>query len=270
MTLLVHQNTGKENRYRKKFFAVLISTLWGFNRANKKSVIDTLNLIKIYLNFLKMPFSNFYVPAPERCAKVADITFIMDSSDGVGIQNYQIQKDFVNAIAGSFDIQPTGSRVGVVISGNEATLNIKFGDYLHAEDFQQAVNRLPYTPGNAKIDKALQVALTQLLVVQGGARPGVAKVLVLITSGTQNQTVDNSLVDAVAGKLQQLGVAVFLLGAGEKVDVKLLRPLITSDENVFLEKSFESLMMKTRQVAKLACDRAGLFVNRVLKPVGRD
>ena len=218
----------------------------------------------------KKTFSNFYVAAPERCAKVADIAFIMDSSDGAGIQNYQIQKDFVNAIAESFDIQPTRSRAGVVVSGKEATLNIKFGDYLHAEDFQQAVNRLPYTPGNATIDKALKVALTQLLAAQGGARPGVAKILVLITSGTQNQTVDNRLVDAVARKLQQLGVAVFLLGVGEKVDVKLLRPLTTSDENVFLEKSFEILMMKTRQVAKMACDRAGLFVNVVLKPVGKD
>ena len=36
--LLVHQNTGKENRYGKKFFAVLISTLGRFDRANKKKI----------------------------------------------------------------------------------------------------------------------------------------------------------------------------------------------------------------------------------------
>jgi len=230
-------------------------------------------LPQFYINLLVLSeklFSNLHLPAPERCTKVADIAFIMDSSDSIGIQNYQIQKDFVNAIAESFDIQPTGSRAGVVVSGKEATLNIKFGDYLHAEDFQEAVDRLPYTAGNASINKALKVALTQLLVVQGGARPGVAKILVLITSDIQNQTVDNGLVDAVARKLQQLGVAVFLMGVGEKVDVKLLHPLITSDENVFLEKSFEILMMKTRQVAKMACDRAGLFVNCSLEPIGRD
>ena len=41
--LLVHQNTGKENHYRKIFFAVLISTLGRFDGANKKkSVIYTL------------------------------------------------------------------------------------------------------------------------------------------------------------------------------------------------------------------------------------
>ena len=34
--LLVHQNTGKENRYGKNVFAVIISTLGRFDRANKK------------------------------------------------------------------------------------------------------------------------------------------------------------------------------------------------------------------------------------------
>ena len=36
LTLLAHQITGKENRYRKSFFTTLISTLGRFNRANKK------------------------------------------------------------------------------------------------------------------------------------------------------------------------------------------------------------------------------------------
>ena len=40
--LLVHQNTGKENRYGKNFFATLISTLGRFNRANKKNLSYTL------------------------------------------------------------------------------------------------------------------------------------------------------------------------------------------------------------------------------------
>ena len=39
------KDTGKENRYGKNFFAVLISTLGRFDRANKKkSVIHTLKL----------------------------------------------------------------------------------------------------------------------------------------------------------------------------------------------------------------------------------
>ena len=36
LTLLVHQNMGKENCYRKFFFAIPISTLRRFNQANKR------------------------------------------------------------------------------------------------------------------------------------------------------------------------------------------------------------------------------------------
>ena len=44
LVLLVHQNTGKENHYGKNFFALLISTLGRFDRANKKSLSYTLKL----------------------------------------------------------------------------------------------------------------------------------------------------------------------------------------------------------------------------------
>ena len=41
LMLLVHQNTGKENRFGKNFFATLISTLRRFNQANKKNLLYT-------------------------------------------------------------------------------------------------------------------------------------------------------------------------------------------------------------------------------------
>ena len=54
LMLLVHQNTGKENRYGKNLFVVLISTLGRFDRANKKkSVIYTLNNNSFKVDHLK-------------------------------------------------------------------------------------------------------------------------------------------------------------------------------------------------------------------------
>ena len=53
LTLLVHQNTGKENRYRKYFFAIHISTLERFNRRNKKiSVKHSLNINFLCIFFI--------------------------------------------------------------------------------------------------------------------------------------------------------------------------------------------------------------------------
>ena len=65
LTLLAHQNTGKENCYRIFFFATLISTLGRFNRANKKkSVIYTLRRKSAFplLHYYCARFS-FYVLA---------------------------------------------------------------------------------------------------------------------------------------------------------------------------------------------------------------
>ena len=74
LTLLAHQNMGKENRYRKIFFATLISTLGRFNWANKKkicrlhlkedSVINSVTLVsfsyhswvKCYLKYCRYCF----------------------------------------------------------------------------------------------------------------------------------------------------------------------------------------------------------------------
>ena len=55
LTLLAHQNMEKENRYWKKFFATLISTLGRFNRANKKkkSGIYTLKLKIWWVTLIK-------------------------------------------------------------------------------------------------------------------------------------------------------------------------------------------------------------------------
>lgn len=139
-------------------------------------------------------------------------------------------------------------------------MNIKFDDYLQTEDFKNAVDRLPYTQGNTGIDKALDVAVTQLLVTKSGARSGLTKILVVMTASAQNQTVDNNLLERVAKKLRQLGVAVFIMGVGDQVDETLLRSLVTAEENLFLETSFESLMLKSRQVAKMTCDNAGMFI----------
>ena len=208
----------------------------------------------------------FFVLAPKQCAKSADIAFIMQSSDSIGIKDYQIQKDFIKAVAESFGITPSGSRAGVVISGNDTTANIKFSDHFHEEDFKEAVDKLPYTKGSAGLGHALHVTLSQLFVTQGGARPGVSKILIVVTNGTQAQTGDRDLLDFAAKKLRQLGVTVFVMGVGAQLDDKVLISLVTKKDNLFLEESFEGLMMITRQVANMACDSAGLLSLLFPKP----
>ena len=69
LTLLVHQNTGKENRYRIIFFAIHISSLRRFNRANKKIRHIHFNSLcfiwNIYL-FLVSPISTTVIDSKSK------------------------------------------------------------------------------------------------------------------------------------------------------------------------------------------------------------
>ncbi|XP_073236997.1 collagen alpha-3(VI) chain-like [Porites lutea] len=205
------------------------------------------------------------IAAPDECTKSADVAFILDSSDSVGMEDYQLQKDFVKAIAESFGIRPTGSRVGVIIASKDAAVNIKLSDHLHVEDLKESVDKLPYIGGTARIDKALNLATSKLFVSQGGARPGLSKILIIVTTGKQNATRNGELIGVVAQKLLRMGVTVYVIVVGKEVDDKVLGSLVTEEENLFLEDSFKSLMLKTRQLAKMACDNAGF--SRCINPV---
>ena len=68
--LLVHYNTGKENRYRNVCFAILISKLWKFYRANKKrSVIYTLRFV-VFLKIQQVkPQKEAVRPRVKQCAE---------------------------------------------------------------------------------------------------------------------------------------------------------------------------------------------------------
>ena len=142
-------------------------------------------------------------------------------------------------------------------------MNIQFSDHLNEGDFKKAVDRLPDIGGTGTLDYSLQVVFSQLLVAQGGARPGVSKILIIIAGGRHNETEDS--LSIYTTKLRQLGAAVIFIGVGDKVDDKVITSLLAKGENMFLADSFESLMTKTRQVASAACDSAGLkFVRSVI------
>ena len=58
-TLLVYQNTGKENRYRTFFFAMHTSTLRTFNRTNKKNLSYNFGMSRKPQDSSRLPLVNF-------------------------------------------------------------------------------------------------------------------------------------------------------------------------------------------------------------------
>ena len=97
-------------------------------------------------------------------------------------------KTFVKDVAGAFQVSAGATQVGLVLYCTKATLSIPFGSSLDA--FKDAVDDLKHQRGSIRIDRALQLAHSQLFTVKRGGRAGAQKICLVITDGKQTKTED--------------------------------------------------------------------------------
>jgi len=193
------------------------------------------------------------VVVPE-CRYRADIGFIMDASNSIGLIDYQKQKKFVNAMAAAFTFGPQQTAAGVITYSDEASLVIPLGSHNSRERFQNSVNNIPYTLGRTRIDKALHKANTELFSTQGGARfHQLPQIMVILTDGRQTPDPDAIPLNEAVRPLHKKGVVVLAVGVGSKIDLNELRQLVQKDSDVFSADNFDDLLQKAYEISERTC-----------------
>ena len=183
------------------------------------------------------------------------VTFIIDSSESIRKPNYQRQKNIVKAMARSFGIAGQ-SQGAIVLFSNSASVKARFGQHSSLDEFQRAVDQLPQERGQTRIDKALALASSDIFPE---ARPGVAKIALLITDGRQTVADDAKDLKEASEPLRQTGVRVIALGIGSGVDGAELRSITESDDEVVLAKDFDDMVLRLRNLTRKACHLAGEY-----------
>ena len=169
-------------------------------------------------------------------------------------------KDFVKIVANSFVIGPGKAFMALIQYGTNATTAIRFTDYMNNADFNTAVDALPYLRGETRIDKALQLASSEL-TERSGARAGVAKVLVLLTDGRQSRGPDGVDLRKAATPLLSAGVRVFAVGIGTEIDENELELIVDKTDDVIVVPSFDGLAARVRQLSIATCESSGITDN---------
>ena len=170
---------------------------------------------------------------------------------------------FVKQVASTFKMGPKQSQIAVISYSNEARVDIPFGRYSNVNDFNAALNRVKHQRQYTRIDKALDVANTRVFTRAGGARTGVAKVMVVLTDGKQTVTSDSKTLDDAVRPLQEKNVTVFAVGVGKAVDIQELLLLVGDNEdNVFLAEDFSQLARDSLRLAAQTCQRINLPVGK--------
>ena len=122
-------------------------------------------------------FTNFIV-----CDTVlaTDVVFLLDTSSGVGAENFEKMKVFMKKIIESFDINNQLTRVGVMTYDVDARLDIKLSDYNNMALLFERIDELKYMSGElTRIDKALIHVNDVAYAEENGGRDGVNRVCIV-------------------------------------------------------------------------------------------
>lgn len=183
-----------------------------------------------------------------------DLAFIIDSSGSISRRNYVKIKNFVKYLARSFKISPTGSRAAVVLYSTSASVKAHFGKYTTIEEFNDMVERLPHERGFTYIDKALELAASQLFP---RARKDVPRIAMLLTDGEQTDPNGTVNLRVASAPLRRQGVRLIAFGVGKRINVRELRLAVERDEDVVRVMKFDDLNDKVRNYTKSLCEAAG-------------
>ncbi|XP_078377620.1 SCO-spondin-like [Oculina patagonica] len=192
----------------------------------------------------------------EQCTQKSDVAFVVDSSGSISRRNFQKELEFVKEVASTFKMGPDQSQIAVISYSDDAQIDIKFGDYSNVNDFNAAVDGVKHQRQRTRIDKALHLAATSLFTPKGGARPNVAKVMIILTDGKQTVTSDSKTLDVAVRPLQQMNVTIFAVGVGKAIDIGELLLLVGDNvDNLFRAQNFNELAKDSVRVAAQTCKR---------------
>ncbi|XP_048362606.1 von Willebrand factor A domain-containing protein 2 isoform X1 [Sphaerodactylus townsendi] len=179
-----------------------------------------------------------------------DLVFTLDSSAFVGRENFVLLKNFVSNLSLQFDINRDLTQVGLVVYGKKT--HTVFGLDTHTTNTAlfEAINQATFVGGSASVGTSLLLIYEDVMTIQKGARPGVKKIVVLISSGTG---IEDAIVPAQ--QLRNNDISLLVIGIGYVQRSSLLR-IAGSRNNLLQIASYENLMKNKDIITERLCDEA--------------
>lgn len=142
-----------------------------------------------------------------------ELVFVIDSSASVGPENFELVKDFMSSIIDQVTVSSQGARIGVVLYSHMNLVVVSLKQQATQDHIQTAIRKMPYLGEGTFTGSAIHQA-NQLFEA---ARPGVRKVVVLLTDG-QPDTRDIMPFEDTARQAHAAGIEVFVIGVLNSTD----------------------------------------------------
>ena len=164
-----------------------------------------------------------------------DIGFVLGAFGQNAEEDFKTQKSITKAMIDKFKISPSDTRAGFILFGQDARLVARLNLYKNERSLKALVDSLQNPGDGSRLDKALDMARSEVLFSPFGARNGVPKSLVVFVSHKSNV---NPLI--AAQKLKDLGVKIITVGVGQEADVDYLESISGRKEDMVLAREADN------------------------------
>ncbi|XP_034565030.1 integrin alpha-1 [Notolabrus celidotus] len=145
------------------------------------------------------------VASVQECGKELDIVIVLDGSNSIYPWTSII--DFLQRFIENIEIGPKLSQVGIVSYGETVTHRVNLSQFENTPDLLEFVNVLPQQTGFKTMTfQGIDTARKEAFMPERGARPGVKKVMVIVTDGESH---DSHNLKKVMGECEEDGIERF-------------------------------------------------------------
>uniref|UniRef100_A0A8C5EVH1 VWFA domain-containing protein n=1 Tax=Gouania willdenowi TaxID=441366 RepID=A0A8C5EVH1_GOUWI len=152
---------------------------------------------------------NSVAPAVQECAKELDIVMVLDGSNS--IYPWSSITDFLLRFLETIEIGPKLSQVGIVSYGESVTHRVNLSQFHNTPDLLDFVKDLPQQTGFKTMTfMGIDTARKEAFMPERGARPGVKKVMVIVTDGESHDfyNLNKVIGDCEDDNIERFGIAV--------------------------------------------------------------
>ncbi|XP_054826093.1 collagen alpha-1(XXVIII) chain-like [Eublepharis macularius] len=205
-----------------------------------------------------------------KCKEIPmELVFVIDSSESVGPENFEIIKDFVTALVDRVTVGRNATRIGLVLYSLEVRLEFGLNRYTTQQDVKQAIRKMLYMGEGTYTGTAIRKATQEGFF---GARTGVRKVAIVLTDGQADKReavkLDFAVREAHAANIEMYAIGI--VNTSDPTQVEFLRELnlIASDpdrEHMYLIDDFNTLPALESKLVNQFCEdeHGALIYNRI-------
>jgi hypothetical protein len=199
-----------------------------------------------------------FVSAIKKCDYPVAITFVVGSSEILSRNKFQKIKEFIKAVSVKFPISPFHATAGVIILSKTTSITINLGQYTTNQDFNKAVDNIPYINETLRLDEAMLTTTALLTESQEeDTRPDVPKLVVIVTDGFRKGLPDSLSLSDAASPLLNSKIRIIAISIENKVEMNELRSVVMNKGDIIISRSYPELSWRTGQVTMTICKKLG-------------